>query len=185
MRYRIIPFVVLSGLFALIIGSCSQPTIYEEPDPIVFEFRDTIDMTLPSAIGIDIPIDLPDLTVSSSFHDTVGDVNPLVSLVEDIHVKEIQVELISPSDETWDFLKHMTLFVSTDTEPEIELGHVFNNPNGTGKIITLEAAYDNRLDDYVKAPYFNVDTEVTVDELLLTKVQVRAYLVLDVTLINY
>ncbi|MEM7036406.1 MAG: hypothetical protein AAF570_05445, partial [Bacteroidota bacterium] len=112
-----------------------------------------------------------------------GELDPLVSAVENIYLKNLELEMLSPPGLEFDWLKHITLFVDAAGQTRTELAHKFDIDDSEGARITLEPA-SNKLDDYVRSETYQLDAQVTVDQLLLQDIQLRAYMAFEVELIN-
>ncbi|HIA36174.1 MAG TPA: hypothetical protein EYM84_04530 [Flavobacteriales bacterium] len=149
----------------------------------VFEFRDEMEFDFPSIIGLNIPWVLPSIDISINFPQEVGYTDPLINGVENILLKSMTAEILSPSNEDFSFLKHLTIYITAPGLPDIELAHLYNISPNPGNIIDLVPA-GNVLDTYVKRDDYNMKIEVTADKLMLQDVKVNASLVLEVTLIN-
>ena len=177
--------LILPLLAALVVFSCKKDPIIDNQDlePITFNFPDTLEFAVSSLVGLNIPWVIPSVAVTTGFQENVGGLDPLVSAVEDITLQSLDLEVISPPGLEFDWLKHITLFVNAPGEPQVELAHLFDIPDGSGTRISLEPA-PNLLDEYVKSEDFTLDAQITVDELLLQDIQLRVYMDFEVTLIN-
>ncbi len=169
----------------LILLSCKKERIDDRVTfkNTIFEFSDEMEFNFPSIIGLNIPWILPSIDITIEFPQEVGYTDPLINGVENILLKSMNAEILSPSNEDFSFLKSLTIYITAPGLPDVELAHVYNLPANPGSLIELVPA-GNILDNYVKRDDYKMKIEVTADKLMLQDVKVNASLILEVTLIN-
>jgi len=151
----------------------------------VFEFTNNMEFDFPKITFIElyIPLELPGISITLEFPQEVGYTNPLINAVENIMLKSMTVEILSPSNLDFSFLDDITIYITAPGLPDANLAHLYNIPANPGSSINL-IPYGNVLDNYVKRNDYNMKIKVKADQIMSIDVKVKASLVLEVTLIN-
>jgi len=149
-------------------------------DLFTFDVNDSSTFTIQAQSGINLPFSVPTPDVTTSSEKEFENNNTKASLVKEIILKKLTLTITNPSDETFKFLKNITLYISADGEDEIELAKKENIDNSVGSSIDLEPT-SAFLDVYVKKDKYKLRTEVTTDEVLLHDVDVRVDITFQVT----
>jgi hypothetical protein len=93
------------------------------------------------------------------------------------------LRITSPQGQTFNFLKDIEVYISTDVLPEIKLAHHYNVDNSIGSVLHL-VTEGGVLDDYLKSESFDLRLELVADQLIFTDLVIDGEWVLDVELIN-
>lgn len=162
-------------LFAtLLISSCDTVD-----DLLSFSISNdtTIEIKSTSPINLPSEISTPDVTTNSS--SEFENNKTKASLVKDVKLRSLKLSITNPEDKTFSFLKEIHLYISTDSNNEIELAYQ-TNITSTSKTIDLICT-DERLDQYIKADKYKIRTKVTLKETLTKDVTVKANMNFKVT----
>lgn len=182
MRYKIF---LLVGVVCVTFSSCKKDEI---PETIPYEqtrfvIHEPINFTISSLIGLNLPFQIPFADISLDFSATSQSTNPHIGLIRDINLRDFILRITSPQGHTFNFLKDIEVYISTDLLPEIKLAHHFNVDNSIGSVLHL-VPEGGALDDYLKSESFNLRLELVADELIFTDLVLDGEWVLDVELIN-
>jgi hypothetical protein len=163
--------LIVSGITCKTTDKIFTFTIYNESN---------ISLGANSPINVPLEIATPDVTTNSSqqFENNNSDAEH----VKDIKIKTLFLTITNPSTKTFDFLKSIHIYISTNSSDEIELAYN-NDVQSTAQTIELTTKKD-KLDHYMKSKTFNLRTTYTTKKLLTETVDIKvnsAFLVTAVT----
>lgn len=159
MKIRIILIIIVPIVF-LAIFSCSKVK-----DLLTFTVNDTSEVVIESNIlpfSLPFEIWLPPITTNSE--EEFANNNTSTKLVKDVYITHLDLEIVSPSNKTFSFLKSIIIYISTDSGNEIELARK-ENIASTDKILNMNVTSE-RLDTYIKSSVYKLRTEVVLRETL-------------------
>ncbi|MDB5261072.1 MAG: hypothetical protein JWQ14_353 [Adhaeribacter sp.] len=106
--------------------------------------------------------------------------NTAAELVKDVTLHKIIMNLESPANEDFGFLKDVELFLGGDNLPEVSVAYLRDIPANAGR--TLELTTTNvKLDKYLKANSYTLRTRGTADETVLEDITVKVDMTFKVT----
>ena len=160
-------FVAITCFTLLIcFGSCKKVD-----QLLTFSISNEDSFTVAKTFPIGLPFDImtPDNTTNSS--EAFANNNTDASHVKNIYLKNLTLTTTSPANQNFNFVKSITIYISTDSSNEIELASINNIPqNVTTIALTPTTA---ALDTYVKAPSYNLRTVLVMDEALTQDVTIK------------
>jgi len=176
---------LLIGIVCVTFSSCKKDEI---PETIPYEqtrfvITEPIKFEIPSVIGLNLPFQIPFVDIPLDFLTTSENTNPHIGLIRDINLRDFILRITSPQGHTFNFLKDIEVYISTDILPEIKLAHHFNVDNSIGSVLHL-VPEGGALDGYIKSESFKIRLELVADELIFTDLVLEGEWVLDVELIN-
>lgn len=123
------------------------------------------EVTVPATATLDLPIDLltPDLETNAESEFELN--NTRVDLVQEIKLEEIDIEIISPENADFSFLKSARVFLNAEGLSEIEIAFIDPVPDNAGNNIQLDIS-DNNLKEYVSKDKFSLRVTAVTDELI-------------------
>ena len=177
---------LFAGVVSVAFSSCKKDEIpetipYEQTFFVIYEPIPPI--TVSSLIGVNLPFEIPFPDISLDFSSTSESTNPHIDLVENITLLDFILRITSPQGQTFNFLKDIDVYISTDVLPEIKLAHHYNVDNSIGSVLPL-VPEGVELDDYLKSESFDLRLNLVADQLIFTDLVIEGEWVLDVELIN-
>lgn len=155
--------IFLSMLISLIfMSSCDKL--------FTFDVSDSTNITIENFISIDLPFDIPTPDITTNSESEFAQNDTKVELVKEIIIKELNLTITSPTDETFSFLKSIHLYISTNDSDEIELAWKDDIVEGA-KTIDLYVT-DKVLDSYVKNDKYRIRTKAVTQETLFRDVDI-------------
>lgn len=139
---------------------------------LTFTIANDCDITINSSSPVNLPfaVSTPDVTTNSS--QEFQNNNTKASLVKDIRLQSLKLNITNPSGQTFSFLKSIHIFISTNSSNEIELAYLDNIASNTNSIeLTPTQA---KLDEYVKSSSYNLRTEVVTKQVLTQNITIHA-----------
>ncbi len=130
-----------------------------------FNLSYTSQVTVPANSVISVPIDIltPDIQTNSESKFNVENTNK--DLIEEVRLTKLILDLTSPSNADFSFLKEIKIYISADGLNETEIASRTNIPNNLGNSLELETT-DLNLMEYVKKDEFKLKVETVTDEAL-------------------
>jgi hypothetical protein len=161
-------------VIVLLTGAC------EELDKLLtFTISDRTAIQIESTSPLNLPLEIPTPAVTSNSEQQFTNNNTRADLVKDVKLQKLKLTITDPPSKTFSFLNTIRIFISTDQYDEIELASLENIPAGSNSIELTPT--EQKLDTYIKAPSYNLRTEVTMDETLTETVNVEVDLKFLVT----
>ncbi len=122
-------------------------------------------ITIESTFGTDVPFDVatPEVTTNSESEFEMNDTR--TNLIEEITLKQLTMQITSPSDGNFDFLNDIEVYMSADGLDEIKVAWKNNIPETIGNVLELETS-DADLQEYIKKDAFQLRVKTTTDKLL-------------------
>lgn len=161
-----ISFYTICFSFLLCGASCKKID-----DILTFSISNESSFTIPASNGINLPFDIPTPDNSSNSSEAFANNNTDASHVKNIYLKNLQLTITDPAGQHFNFLKSITIYISTDSTNEIELAYLDSIPQNDTMITLIPTAA--ALDVYVKAPSYNLRTELVMDKALTQDVTVK------------
>jgi hypothetical protein len=140
-------------------------------DLLTFTVQVENNFTVGASGPVNIPIDIltPQVTTNSNqqFQNNNSDINR----VKDIKLKKVDLQIISPAGKTFAFLESVHIYVSTNTNDEIELAYLDNISSLSNAISLIPTTAS--LDKYVKASSYNLRTKIVTKQVLTQNVEIK------------
>ena len=122
--------------------------------------------TLPAGVpneNLNLPFETTTPEINSSFSDQLNNGNSSLDLVSKVKLKEIKLTIDPSLNISFGFLKSINLYISTTTNPEIEIGYLDNIVSTTNTINLIPTT--SELVKYVKAPTYKIRALVIVNSI--------------------
>ena len=165
-KEKIIRFIFL--LTVVIIGQSCKKSILDTD----FDLPYQTSFTVPSTIGINLPVSLPSPDISTNSTQEFNNKGTRADLVKTVKLTKATLLITSPSGKKFSFLKSLHLFLSAPVVNELEVAYIDNIPNTVGSSITL-IMNDKDLAPFIKAEKISLRSQVVTDETLLQDVTIQ------------
>jgi len=133
---------------------------------IHFTVSDSQSFTLPSAypFGTTAPVTLPAVTVTSTATSTYSSNNTSAKYVQDVTLKELTLTATSPAGQTFDIVKNVKLYISTDAAGtnKVLMASLDQVPLGVSSIQLNPT--DAKLDMYLQNSSYALTSEVQFNQ---------------------
>lgn len=168
-------FVFITTFF--LFTSCN---IQEAIDEIAtFNISNSADFTIPSASGINLPIDVGTPDVNTSSQQSFENNNTRADLVENVNLTELTLTITNPGDRTFSFLKSLEIYISNNSEGSTLIAEIQEIPESVGSELNLETTGAN-LDGYIKEDSYSLEFEAVTDETTNSETDITADMVFEV-----
>jgi hypothetical protein len=122
-------------------------------------------VVIPSSTGINLPINLFTPDIESNAESTFSVNNTRKDLIQEIRLTKLDLKISSPPSASFDFLKSITIFISAEGLPEIEIAAKDNIPDNVGAFLSLDTK-DVDLKEYIKKDQFKLRLNTTTDQVI-------------------
>lgn len=140
-------------------------------DLLTFNINVENNFTVGASGPVSIPFDIftPEVTTNSSqqFQNNNSNINK----VKNIKLKNIDLQIVSPSGKTFSFLESVHIYISTNANDEIELAYLDNISTSATAISLIPTS--ESLDHYVKASSYSLRTKIVLKQTLTQNVEIK------------
>ncbi len=148
-------------------------------DALTFQVDYTSKVSYPPSSGINLPFDLftPEITTNSQTEFSSRNTNK--DLIDKITLKELKMTITSPSDQRFDFLSSVEVYIQATGLGELKIAEIANVPDNIGTVINLTVA-ENDIAPYIKKDKFTLRAKTVTDKSTSKQVNVDIYSKLEV-----
>ena len=159
----------LTGFAAIIVlltvTSCKKLT--------QFHFDYTSQAVFPANIPVGIPLSINTPPVTTNSEQTFQNNNTRKDLVKTISLDQITLTVTSPANQSLSFLQNISVYISTDSLPEVLVASK-TVPANVGGTLSLDPTNVD-LKPYIMAPQIKIRVSGTTDQLVTQDVNVNVY----------
>lgn len=163
---RLTSRILMLGLIVTVLFGCKKVE--------VVKFDMTYERTIIIPNGTDISV--PHITVMSgnlSNSESEFEANKTnKEEIEDISLTSLNMEIISPTGEEFDFIEDVELYISADGVDEMLLAYVYNMQNIVGNTISLTCAQSD-FQEFIKQDKFTLRVKTISDEFNSSDVEIK------------
>ena len=171
-----INFLILITTFIFFCG-CD---IQEKIDKITtFNINNSANLTVPSATGINLPLDIATPDIDTSSKQSFENNNTRADLVENVNLTELTLTITNPNDRTFSFLKSLEIYISNGSDGPTLIAEIQDIPENVGGELQMETTGAS-LDEYVKADSYSLEFEAVTDETTNSETDITADMVFEV-----
>jgi len=123
------------------------------------------EVVIPSATGVDLPVNIftPDIESNAESQFAVNDTRK--DMIEHITLTSMELNLTSPAEGDFSFLKSISIYISADGLEEQKIAWLDEIPAEPGNILDLETS-DVDLQEYIKKDNFSMKVNTVTDEII-------------------
>jgi hypothetical protein len=140
----------------------------------------TIPMISQTAVdNADTTITITTPSIPTNSESTFKSKNTASKLIKEITLSSFNLQITSPSNGTYDFLKLVEVYISTSGQPEVLIASKSDVPSGTGATLNLDVTGTNLM-NYIKADNFALKIKFKVDQATAEDYKSKANMVFQV-----
>lgn len=176
MRLRILLFCTAF----LLLFNCDE--VAEKLDNLTkFEMDYQTTYSIPPVPGaaIGLPLNLPQQEIETNSESTFSNNKTTKNSVESIKLKSITLNITSPEDANFNFLKEIHIYIKSDNIEETEIANLIDIENLNTTTLDLDIL-DKELEAYLKEDQFTLRVNATADEATSQQIDVLIDTVFDV-----
>ena len=161
------PLITTIFVFALLLGTASCKKIL---DLLTFQINDSSTFQLPATpalpTGTTGPvITLPGVTVNSTASSTYQNNNTSADYVQDVTLDRLALTITDPAGQNFDFVKSISISISTDATGAGKVLLASLNPVPTGQTTIELKPADQKLDVFLRGGSYTLFTTVEFTQL--------------------
>ena len=122
-------------------------------------------VVIESTGNINLPFDIvtPDVETNSESEFAINDTRK--DLIEEVKLKELQLEILTPSDGNFSFLESVEIFITAEGLSEVSIASSTDISASTGNILNLDVS-DVDIKEYIKKDKFKLRLNTITDEVI-------------------
>ena len=158
------------SMFALILTSaCNKIN-----DALTFQLDYTTKVSYSPSSGINLPFDIltPEITTNSETEFSSRNTNK--DLIDKVTLKELKMTITSPSNQRFDFLSSVEVYIQASGLGELKIAEITNVPDNIGTVINLTVA-GNDLAPYIKKDKFTLRAKTVTDKTISKQINIDIY----------
>lgn len=167
-KHILLVTILLSTIF---FSSCDKLTQFD----IDYETEATIQSSSP----INLPFNIITPEITSNSTSTFESNNTRKDLVEEILLKQLDMEITSPSNGDFSFVNEIHIYLKADGLEDVEIAYIEDIPDNVGNKISLTPVCKD-FKEYIKKDQFQISIDVTTDEVITQDHVVKIYTVFAV-----
>lgn len=143
-----------------------------------FDMEYTTQLTISPTNGVSIPIEIlsPDIETNSTSEFEINDTRK--DLIESVVLSRLEVDLLSPENGDFSFLKSVEVLINADGLDEISVA-ILNDIPSNAKFLKLNPSGAD-LQEYIKKDVFSLKLKIVSDEFTSTSHKVSVYSLFNV-----
>ncbi len=153
--------IVFAFLLPIILNSsCEQVNNLTK-----FNLNYTTSTTIPSGSNLNLPVNIftPDVETNAESEFAVNDTRK--DLIEEIRLTTLTLKISSPTDQKFDFLESIKIYIVAEDLPELRIASKDNISDSVGNTLELETS-DEDLKEYIKKDNFILKVNTVTDQVL-------------------
>ena len=125
-------------------------------------------ITIPPNTIINTPFDIITPDIETNSESTFDSNNTSKDLIEEVRLKTLDLNITSPTDGDFTFLKSIDIYISAEGLPEIKVALKDEVPESVGSTLSLDVIGDD-LQEYVKKDKFKIRLNTVFDKTINTE----------------
>lgn len=150
-----------------------------------FDITYNQEVVIPSSSLVSLPFSIftPEVTTNSA--STFESNNTNKDLIEDIRLTELNLNILSPNDGNFNFLKSVEVFISSKNFPEKRIAWKENIEENNSSYLSLETLNED-IQDYIKEDKYTLRVETITDETIKEdhKINIESILFVDAKILG-
>lgn len=137
-----------------------------------FTISDDTEITVKAGVATLLPFDITTPPITSNAETELTMRNGNMDMIESLKMEEMRLNILSPQNRTFDFLKDMEMFIAADGLPERRIAFVFDVPETVTNVLRLTVE-DLELEEYIKKGKYTIRVKITTDKVINEDIKVR------------
>ncbi len=126
----------------------------------------------PANIPINMPLSITSPSIATNSSEIFQNNKTRSDLIQSVKLSQLTLNITSPQGQTFSFLQNVSIYISSDSLPEVEIASKQNIPANVGDTLTLDVT-NVELQNYIKASEIKMRIAGTTDKLITTNVYVN------------
>jgi hypothetical protein len=139
--------------------------------------EETIRVESSFPVGVVLP--LSPIPVTTNSEETFKNNKTRAELVKDVSLNKLTLTIADPSNENFDFLRSIELYLSSEKAGETKIAYLDAVPKGV-KTIELKST-NAKLDQYIKGDTYTIRTKASIGKPITRDIAIKAAMRFKVT----
>jgi len=159
--------LIVLSILLFVLNSCKKADSLTQ-----FDLSYTSTVVISPSFGINLPFNLlsPEIETDSEAEFAIN--NTRKDLIEEINLTLLRMTITDPSDQRFDFLKEVNVFLNAEGLSEIKIADIKDIPDDVGDEIELTVV-ENDLSEYIKKDKFELRVNVVTDKVIGNEVEIE------------
>ncbi len=158
---------LLVTVVLLTYGSCKE---ISELTHFYIDYKN--DVTIPPIYFVGTPFDIWTPYIPTNSDDLFSSNNTSSGLIEEIILTELKMNIASPESESFDFLRTIEVYISSDSINEVKIAWKENIPQTGLSSINLETSEDD-LQGFIKSDVYKLRCRAVIRDQISDTVQIE------------
>lgn len=164
---RIMGFSLL--VFILLFGSCNA---IKKLGQFYVDYNTQAEF--PANLPVNLPLSIASPPIATNSSQVFQNNNTRSDLIQSIKLNQVMLTITSPPGQTFSFLKNVSVYISSDSLPEVEIASKQNIPANVGDTLMLDVT-DAELQSYIKASEIKIRIAGTTDQVTTQNIEANVY----------
>ena len=129
----------------------------------------------PANIPVNVPLTIYSPAIATNSEQVFQSNNTAANLIQSITLSQLTLTIASPQGQTFSFLQNVSIYISSDSLPEVEIASKQNIPANVGDTLQLDVTGAD-LEKYIKASQITLRVSGTTDQLTTTNIYANVYM---------
>lgn len=159
--------ILVLSLILLVLLSCRR-TRWDE-----FDIDYSTKFVIPSELGVSTSFSIPTPDITSNSEQEFENNDTRARWVNNIQLEEIELNIESPSNRDFSFLKDIEIYINSDGNSETMLASKYDIPEDVGQRLVLNST-GNNFASHIKAEKFSLRVVHTTRQFFSQDITIRA-----------
>lgn len=164
---RVLHFFIGFSTVLMLLNSCNKIAEFTQFN---MDFNESI--TIPSATGISLPINILTPNMETNSETTFEINNTRKDLIEAINLSALSISVSAPNNADFSFLESISVYINAIDIPEVEIAWENDVPETIGNTLVMNVSGTD-LQEFIKKDEFSLRLRTTTDELLTSDYQIE------------
>ena len=144
-----------------------------------FDIKAQTSIQVNSSTILNTPFEIHTPGITTNSNEEFENKHTNATLIKKVVLEELKLTITNPNDKTFNFMKKIHVYISTDDNPEIELAYLDVIPENQDSI-TLVTSKENLM-QFVKATSYKLRTSIETKETLTEATDIQVDMKFNVT----
>jgi len=128
----------------------------------------------PANLPVNLPLTIYSPEIATNSSQVFQNNNTNASLIQSVTLSQLSLTITSPQGQTFSFLQNVSVYISSDSLPEVEIASKQSIPANVGDSISLDVTGVD-LQGYIKASQIKIRISGTTDQVTTTNIYANVY----------
>ena len=153
---------ILLSLF-IILGMLTNCSVIDELTKFDLDYQSNFSISPTTIINTPFSLNTPDVTTDSE--SSIENNNTHKDLIESIKLKTIKLNIVTPEDGDFNFLKEIHVYINAENVEEVEIANSLDLENTNSSVLELDVL-GQELKNFIKNDSFNLRVKTVTDETI-------------------